>query len=148
MTSQIVVSVDTGAAALPLTATLCQSNPSTGACLATPSGSVTLNYAAQASPTFSVFLQAKGAIPFAPATSRISPLQGPERRDPRFDQRRGRDELRVRPTRYGRDRRMLTQIRRNRAAREGGLRRTGTGYYGLGDLDCDQHNCRLAHPRR
>ena len=70
-TSQIVVSVDTGAASLPLTATLCQSNPSTGACLATPAGSVTLSDAAGAAPTFSVFLEASGTIPFAPAANRI-----------------------------------------------------------------------------
>ncbi len=70
-TSQIVVSVDTGSASLPLTATLCQSNPSTGACLATPSTSVTLSDASGAAPTFSVFLQATGTIPFAPAASRV-----------------------------------------------------------------------------
>ncbi len=70
-TSQIVVSVDTGTASLPLTATLCQSNPSTGACLATPSNSVTLSDASGAAPTFSVFLQATGSIPFAPAASRV-----------------------------------------------------------------------------
>ena len=70
-TSQIVVSVDTGSASLPLTATLCQSNPSTGACLATPATSVTLSDPAGAAPTFSVFLEATGTIPFAPATSRI-----------------------------------------------------------------------------
>jgi hypothetical protein len=70
-TSQIVVSVDTGSASLPLTATLCQSNPGTGACLATPSSTVTLSDAAGAAPTFSVFLEANGTIPFAPATSRV-----------------------------------------------------------------------------
>ncbi len=69
--SQIVVSVDTGSASLPLTATLCQSNPSTGACLATPSSTVTLTDTAGAAPTFSVFLQANGTIPFAPAASRV-----------------------------------------------------------------------------
>ncbi len=30
-----------------------------------------LNFTAGATPTFSVFLQASGAIPFAPATSRV-----------------------------------------------------------------------------
>ncbi len=70
-TAQLVVSVDTGSASLPLTATLCQSNPATGACLATPSSSVTLSDAAGASPTFSVFIQASGSIPFAPAASRV-----------------------------------------------------------------------------
>ncbi len=70
-TSQITVPGDTGSATLPLSATLCQSNPSTGACLATPASSVTLNDPAGATPTFSVFLQANGTIPFAPATSRV-----------------------------------------------------------------------------
>jgi hypothetical protein len=70
-TSEIVASVDTGTASLPLSATLCQSNPSTGACLATPASSVLLTDTAGAAPTFSVFLQASGTIPFAPATSRI-----------------------------------------------------------------------------
>ncbi|MEI9982788.1 MAG: IPT/TIG domain-containing protein [Aliidongia sp.] len=69
--AQIVVSVDTGSATLPLTATICQSNPSTGACLATPASTVTLAFAAQAAPTFSVFLQSSGAIPFDPGASRI-----------------------------------------------------------------------------
>jgi sugar lactone lactonase YvrE len=70
-TSEIVASVDTGSATLPLTATLCQSNSSTGACLATPASSVLLTDTAGAAPTFSVFLQATGTIPFAPATSRV-----------------------------------------------------------------------------
>ena len=70
-TSQIVVSVDTGSVSLPLTATLCQSNPSTGACLATPASSVTLSDASGGAPTFSVFLQATGSVPFAPATNRV-----------------------------------------------------------------------------
>ena len=70
--SEITVSADTGSAGLPLGLTLCQSNPSTGQCLATPAPSVTLSFAAQAAPTFSIFAQSKGtAIPFAPASSRI-----------------------------------------------------------------------------
>ena len=70
-TAELIVSVDTGSASLPLSATLCQSNPSTGACLATPSAAVTLSDTAGATPTFSVFLQATGPIPFAPARSRV-----------------------------------------------------------------------------
>ena len=70
-TAQIIVSVDTGAAQLPMTETLCQSNPATGACLARPSSTVTLRDAAGAVPTFSVFLHATGPIPFAPAQSRV-----------------------------------------------------------------------------
>jgi hypothetical protein len=67
----IIVSADTGDAALPLALTICQSNPQTGQCLAAPSPTVSLEFAAAAAPTFSVFLQASGAIPFDPAQSRV-----------------------------------------------------------------------------
>ena len=65
------VVVDTGAATLPLSLSLCQTNPSTGQCLAPPAASVPVTIAAGATPTFSVFVTASGAIPFAPGTSRI-----------------------------------------------------------------------------
>jgi hypothetical protein len=70
-TAPIIVSVDTGAAVLPIQATICQSNPMTAQCLAPPAGSVSLTVTAGATPTFSIFLQSSGAIPFAPATSRV-----------------------------------------------------------------------------
>ena len=70
-TAQIIVSVDTGTASLPLTPTICQSNPSTGACLGTPGSAVTVNFTAGLTPTFSIFLKASGAIPLDPANSRI-----------------------------------------------------------------------------
>ena len=69
--ASIIVSVDTGAAILPVTTTLCQSNPSNGQCLATATPTVTLNFAAGATPTFSIFPQATGAIAFNPATARL-----------------------------------------------------------------------------
>jgi len=71
VTTTITVSVDTGTAVLPVTATICQSDASTGQCLAPPAGSVTLSYANGATPTFSIFLEASGAIAFAPAASRV-----------------------------------------------------------------------------
>jgi len=67
----LTVSADTGAATLPLTITLCQSNPATAACLAPPSASVTTSFAAGGTPTFSIFVSASGQVPFAPGTSRI-----------------------------------------------------------------------------
>ena len=67
----ITVTADTGTASLPLQLTLCQSSPATGQCLATPSASVSLNDAAGAALTFSVFLQASGAIALDPAAARI-----------------------------------------------------------------------------
>jgi hypothetical protein len=54
-----------------VSATICQSDPSNGACLGTPSASVTLNVAGGATPTFSIFLQSNGAIAFNPASSRV-----------------------------------------------------------------------------
>ena len=69
--SSIIVSVDTGTATLPLTPTICQSNPSTGACLATPGSSVTVDFTAGSTPTFSIFLAASGTIPLNPAASRV-----------------------------------------------------------------------------
>jgi DNA-binding beta-propeller fold protein YncE len=68
---EITVSIDAGNALLPVTATVCQSNPATGQCLAPPSPSVTLSYPGETTPTFSIFLQASGTIPFDPANSRI-----------------------------------------------------------------------------
>jgi hypothetical protein len=70
VTGMIIASVDTGAASLPLTATICQSNPSTGQCLAAPAPSVTLNYTSGSTPTFSVFLNASAPIALNPAGSR------------------------------------------------------------------------------
>lgn len=67
----MLVSADTGSATLPLTLTLCETNPSTGQCLAPPAGSVAHDFAAGATPTFSVFAKATGAIPFDPANSRV-----------------------------------------------------------------------------
>ena len=66
----ITATADTGTATLPLTILLCETNP-TGQCLAPPAGSVTLSFAANATPTFSIFIAASGAVPFDPGDSRI-----------------------------------------------------------------------------
>jgi hypothetical protein len=70
--SAITVSTDTGNATLPLILTLCQTNPSTGACLATAASTVNLTIAGSATPTFSVFGDATGAIASLPATNRVN----------------------------------------------------------------------------
>lgn len=67
----IVVSVDTGAATLPLAATLCQTNPATAQCVSPPGATTSLNIAAGATSTFSIFLKSGGSIPFAPGASRV-----------------------------------------------------------------------------
>ena len=65
------VSADTGSATLPVSLTLCQTTPATGACLATPEASVPVTVAQNATPTFSIFATATGPVAFAPGTSRI-----------------------------------------------------------------------------
>jgi hypothetical protein len=67
----ITATANTGSATLPLALALCQTNPSTGACMAAPSTSVTTTIAASGTPTFGVFGTASGAITFDPANSRI-----------------------------------------------------------------------------
>ena len=65
------VTADTGSATLPLSFTLCQTDSSSGQCLATPTSSVSASFAANATPTFAVFAKAAGSVPFDPANSRI-----------------------------------------------------------------------------
>ena len=67
----ITVSFDTGSAFLPIQGSLCQTDPSTGQCLAAPTPTLTLDYAAGAIETFTVFLESVGPIPFQPASSRV-----------------------------------------------------------------------------
>jgi hypothetical protein len=70
-TGTLTVTADTGSATLPLSISVCQTNPANGACLAAPAASVTLSDTAGATPTFSVFATATGTIPLDAATSRI-----------------------------------------------------------------------------
>ena len=70
-TGSIVVTADTGAATLPVSLTICQTNPTSGACLGAPAPSVSVAVNANQTQTFSVFATASGTIPFAPAISRI-----------------------------------------------------------------------------
>lgn len=67
----ISVSADTGGITLPVSLTICQTDPGTGQCMAAPVESIALNFAAGATPTFSVFLSASGDIPLDPAVNRI-----------------------------------------------------------------------------
>ena len=67
----VLLTLDTGAAALPVTATICPTNPTTGQCLAPPTTALFYDFGSGATPTFSVFAQASGAIPFNPAASRL-----------------------------------------------------------------------------
>jgi virginiamycin B lyase len=68
---QISVTADTGVANVPVTLTLCQTNPSTGACLASPTPNVVTTIAANAMPTFAIFAAGSAAVPDLPALNRV-----------------------------------------------------------------------------
>ena len=70
-TGQLTVSADTGGASLPLTVVVCQTNPVTAQCLGGPFPSVTATISAGSTPTFTVFVNASGSVPFNPAVNRI-----------------------------------------------------------------------------
>jgi len=67
----ITVTADTGGATIPIGLSLCQTNPTTSACMAAPAGSVTTTINAGATPTFGIFVAGTGAVPFDPASNRI-----------------------------------------------------------------------------
>ena len=62
----LTVVTDTGDASLPITVTLCQTDPSNGQCLAPPTESVAVSIAANATPTFSIFVSAAGTVGLHP----------------------------------------------------------------------------------
>ena len=68
---QIAVSADTGTPGLPLTATVCQTRPESGECMAPPAPLVSVAIGSSATPTFGVFAQASSAIGDDPAGNRI-----------------------------------------------------------------------------
>ena len=53
-------------------ALVCQTNPSTGACLSTPATSLSVQFTVDATPTFSVFVTANQKIPLNPNTNRVA----------------------------------------------------------------------------
>jgi len=67
----IDVSVDTGSASLPVTLSLCQTDPGSGACLADPSETVSVSIGASETPTFAFFVSAAETITLDPAVNRI-----------------------------------------------------------------------------
>jgi hypothetical protein len=67
----ITASADTGSTSLPLIISLCQTNPATGQCISAIGPSVTTTINANATPTFAIFVQGDGNVPFDPAANRI-----------------------------------------------------------------------------
>jgi len=69
--AQITATANTGVVTLPVTITLCQTDPTSGQCLSPPASSVTTMVNANATPTFGIFATASGSVPFDPANKRI-----------------------------------------------------------------------------
>ena len=67
----ITASANTGTATLPVTLSICETVPATGACMATPAASVATDIQPNATPTFGIFVTGSAAIPFDPANSRV-----------------------------------------------------------------------------
>jgi hypothetical protein len=67
----ITASVNTGDVTLPLSITICQTNPQSGQCLQTAAATVETIINANATPTFGIFVNASGTVPFDPAHNRI-----------------------------------------------------------------------------
>jgi sugar lactone lactonase YvrE len=70
-TENLTVTTDTGAATLPLSIVLCQTDPASGQCLQPMAATVPIAFDAGATPTFSVFVTAAAPVTLAPATARI-----------------------------------------------------------------------------
>ena len=69
--SAITATVDLGGATLPVTVSICQTNPTTGVCISPPSSLTQVQDNPNNTPTFGIFATATGAIPLDPANSRI-----------------------------------------------------------------------------
>jgi hypothetical protein len=70
--AQITAAADTRGASLPVNIMLCQTNPLTGTCLASPTPTVTTQINGNATPTFGVFVAGNGLVAFDPARNRIT----------------------------------------------------------------------------
>lgn len=68
---ELTITADTGMAVVPVAIALCATNPASGSCLAPPSPAVQLTIAADAEPTFSIFVTGTGPVAFAPGINRI-----------------------------------------------------------------------------
>jgi hypothetical protein len=70
-TGTITASADTGSAALPVNISLCQTDPATSQCISAIGPSVTTQINTNTTPTFGIFVEGSGTVPFDPATNRI-----------------------------------------------------------------------------
>jgi hypothetical protein len=68
----ITATANTGGTTLPLSVTLCQTNPASGQCTSAVGSSVNTTLQTDDTPTFAIFVSASGSVPFDPANNRIT----------------------------------------------------------------------------
>jgi hypothetical protein len=69
--ANITATADTGGASIPVNIFICQTNPGTGVCLASPASSVMTQINNGDTPTFAIFVQGNGTVLFDPAANRV-----------------------------------------------------------------------------
>jgi hypothetical protein len=67
----ITAAANSGTTNLPVSVLICQTNPSTGACLAPPAASVTTDVQPKATPTFGIFVTGSATVADMPGVNRI-----------------------------------------------------------------------------
>jgi streptogramin lyase len=67
----ITAAANTGVANLPVTLTVCQTNSSTGVCMAAPAAMVTTDIQPNATPTFGIFVTGSATVADNPGTNRV-----------------------------------------------------------------------------
>jgi hypothetical protein len=67
----ITAAANTGESNLPVTLTLCQTDPTSGACLAAPAATVTTDIPPDATPTFGIFVTGSAPVADMPGVNRI-----------------------------------------------------------------------------
>jgi YVTN family beta-propeller protein len=67
----ITAAANTGTTDLPVTLTICQTNPTSGACLAPPAPSATTDIQPNATPTFGIFVTGSAAVADSPGVNRV-----------------------------------------------------------------------------
>jgi List-Bact-rpt repeat protein len=67
----ITAAANTGTANLPVTLTVCQTNPATGACLTPLTPSVTTDIQPNATPTFGIFVTGSASVANSPGVNRV-----------------------------------------------------------------------------
>jgi hypothetical protein len=67
----ITAGANTGMANLPVTLLVCQTNPTSGACLAAPSATASTDIPPNATPTFAIFVAGMSAVANSPGVNRV-----------------------------------------------------------------------------